>query len=195
MVDFGQVSVDLRQVIGRRDDEFQLVIVSLDQLTDDGRAMALFIVFLSPRPCPFFVGRGIGKLGTDRHQIARQIAINCPSGFHRDVHPGGIDTLTKGDNIVRQHRFAAGDDHVAAVAVMLIDRGINRVENVAGVHHLAFGLPRCKRRVAESAPQITAAGSDENAGGSREAAFALVGVVNFGNEHPGWSVRFDRLSL
>ena len=91
--------------------------------------------------------------------------------------PHGFERCRQFLNIVRQKRFAAGNNDMPTRILFY------RTDNFGNAPRCSLRPPGGVGRIAPGAAQIATRGSNENRGDTHETAFALNGVKDFADAH------------
>ena len=98
-------------------------------------------------------------------------------GFDGDMYLGVVEGVAERKHFGEQHGFATSEHYVFTVKLGDLPKYFFHRQVVA------LWVPRCKWRVAVVAAQVASRCAYKNAGSASEQAFALCGLVNFGNAH------------
>ena len=154
----------LLQIVRLRDHELQLIIVARHQLREHRRLDAQALVLRRPAA----LGRGVGQLGADAHQVA---------GDRVEHGPGGLD----GDVQARRRAVARVSGMISGAIIgsppvtTTCRAGCARTSSriCRSVRSTPSGLPRRVGRVAPGAAQVAPAGADEDRRHADQRSFAL----------------------
>ena len=140
--------VNFIEVRGLGDNEFELVVGVIHESAEGVRLKAELVVLDSP--IRVVMGRGVGELGRDAHEVAGDSAEDRAGGLDRDVVVKTFEGGAEGDAFLKEHRFTAGEDGVGGGVSG--DAGEDLIDRVI----VAFGMPTRVGRVAPGATEVAA---------------------------------------